>query len=265
MLLKGIFILDLIIITDPTVKMAVERAKTGIKGLDELIEGGIPKGRTILVTGGSGTGKTILGMQFIYNGAKSGEPGVYLTMEEKPSNIRKEMKEFGMDVSKMEKDGKIALVDASLVRLGLESDEKFTLSPESFDVNHLIQNLIMTARNINAKRVVIDALPSLDVLLNSDNNKVRNSIIELNYLLQENDLTSILLDEIPSGKESYSRHGVEEFVVDGLIILSKVEALDKRSIAIAKMRQTDHELKPQTLKIETGKGIVIEGGSRSPI
>jgi KaiC/GvpD/RAD55 family RecA-like ATPase len=238
--------------------MAVDRAKTGISGLDELLEGGIPRGRTVLLAGGSGCGKSTFAMQFLYEGAKLGEPGVYLTLEEKPNNLRNEMKEFGMDIPKMEKDGKMAIIDASLVRLGLESDEKFTLSPESFDINHLIQNLIMTARNIGAKRVVVDALPSLDVLLEGDNNKVRNAIIELNYLLQENNMTSILLDEVPSGQDAYSRHDVEEFVVDGVIVLSKVEALDKRSILISKMRQTKHELKPQSMKIEKDKGIVVE-------
>jgi KaiC/GvpD/RAD55 family RecA-like ATPase len=238
--------------------MTVDRAKTGIEGLDELLEGGIPKGRTVLVTGASGTGKSTFAMQFLYNGALGGEPGVYLTLEEKPENIRNEMKEFGMEVAKMEKEGKLAIIDASLVRLGLESDEKFTLSPESFDINHLIQNLVMTCRNVGAKRVVIDALPSLDVLLDNNTNKVRNAIIELNYLLQENNMTSILLDEVPSGKETYSRHDVEEFVVDGVIVLSKVEALDKRSILISKMRRTNHELKPQNLDIVKAKGIVVE-------
>jgi KaiC/GvpD/RAD55 family RecA-like ATPase len=242
--------------------MAVERAKTGNKGFDELVGGGLPRGRTILLAGGSGTGKTIFATQFLYNGAQMGEPGVHLTLEEKPGNIRNEMKEFGMDLAKMEKADKLAMIDASLVRLGLESDEKFTLSPENFDINHLVQNLIMTARNIGAKRVVIDALPSLDVLLDGDIAKIRNAVIELNYLLQENGLTSILLDEIPSGKDSYSRHDVEEFVVDGVIVLNKVEALDKRSIAIMKMRQTNHELKPQTMSINHGDGIIIEGESQ---
>jgi len=170
------------------------------------------------------------------------------------------MLEFGMDVAKLEKEGKVAMIDASLVRLGLESDEKFTLSPESFDVNHLIQNLIMTARNIGAKRVVVDALPSLDVLLDGDSSKVRNSIIELNYLLQENNLTTILLDEMPSGHESYSRHGVEEFVVDGVIILTleSLGAQSSRTLTIRKMRNTKHSEAINSFEIQTGKGIVIE-------
>ena len=71
--------------------MTVERAKTGIPGFDELVGGGIPRGRTVLLAGGSGTGKTIFGTQFLYNGALMGENGLYLTLEEKPKNIRREM------------------------------------------------------------------------------------------------------------------------------------------------------------------------------
>jgi KaiC/GvpD/RAD55 family RecA-like ATPase len=237
--------------------MPADKAATGIKGFDELVGGGLPRGRTILLTGSGGTGKTIFGMQFLYNGVLNGEPGVYLTLEENPENIRQEMAVFGMDIPKAEKTGKLAIIDASLIRLGLESDEKFTLSPENFDINHLLQNLLVTVRAIGAKRVVIDALPSLDVLLDGDLSKIRNAIIEINYLLQANGLTTICLDENPSGTESYSRHGVEEFVVDGVIILSKIEALDKRSMNIAKMRMTKHELKPIDFDIVAGAGIVL--------
>ena len=241
--------------------MTVERAKTGIPGFDELVGRGIPRGRTVLLAGGSGTGKTIFGTQFLYNGALMGENGLYLTLEEKPKNIRREMAEFGMDIPRMEKEGKMAIIDASLVRLGLESDEKYTMPPESFDVNHLVQTLIMTAKNVGAKRVVVDALPSLDVLLNNDAIKVRTAIIELNYLLQEHGLTTLLLDEMPSGHETYSRHGVEEFVVDGVIVL-QLESLgsqSSRTLTIRKMRHTKHSEAINSFEIVSGKGIVIEG------
>ncbi len=241
----------------------VDRAKTGIKGFDELVGGGIPRGRTILLAGGSGTGKTIFSMQFLCNGAKLGEPGIYLTLEEKPKNLRAEMLEFGMDVAAYEKAKKIAIIDASLVRLGLESDEIFTISPESFDINHLLQNLIMTAKNIGARRVVIDALPALDVLVDGNITKVRNAIIELNYLLQEHGLTTILLDEMPSGAEGYSRHGVEEFVVDGVVVLTleSLGAQSTRTITIRKMRHTKHSEAINSFEIVSGKGIVVESQS----
>jgi len=241
-------------------KTAEDRVKTGIPGLDKLIEGGFPRGRTILLAGGTGTGKSIFAMQYIYNGAKIGEPGVYLTLEEKPKNLREEMAKLGMDIAAMEKTGKMAIVDASLVRLGLESDEKFTLSPESFDINHLIQNLIMTAKNIGAKRAVIDALPSLDILLDEDKHKVRNAIIELNYLLQENGLTALLLAETPTDGGRISRHGVEEFVVDGVIKL-QLEALGSqstRTLLIKKMRLTKHSETINSIEIQSGKGINIQ-------
>jgi len=240
--------------------MVVERVKTGIPGFDALVGGGIPRGRTVLLAGGSGTGKTIFATSFLYSGAQMGEPGIYLTLEEKPNNIRREMLEFGMDLAALEKTGKLAIIDASLVRLGLESDEKFTLAPENFDINHLIQNLVMTCKNMGAKRVVIDALPALDVLLNDDAGKVRNAIIELNYLLQENNLTTILLDEMASGVNSYSRHGVEEFVVDGVIVLQleSLGAQSSRTLIIKKMRQTKHNEAINSFEIVGGKGIVIE-------
>ena len=238
----------------------VERAQTGIPGLDDLVEGGFPRGRTILLTGPTGTGKTIFGMQFLHHGASIAEPGILLTLEEKPKHLRQEMKQLGMDILSMEKEGKLAIIDASLVRLGLESDEKFTLSPESFDINHLIQNLIMTARNMGAKRVVVDALPSLDILLDNDKQKIRNAIIEMNYLLQENNLTSILLSEIPAGGQNYSPHGVEEFVSDGVITvhLESLGAQSSRTLIIHKMRLTNHNEAINSFEIVPGKGIVVE-------
>ncbi|MBN2518506.1 MAG: AAA family ATPase [Candidatus Altiarchaeota archaeon] len=237
----------------------VEKAKSGIPGLDELLEGGFPRGRTILLSGTTGTGKTIFGMQFLHYGATLGEPGIYLTLEEKPKNLRAEMKEMGMDISKFEKEGKIAIIDASLVRLGLESDEKFTLSPETFDINHLIQNVIMTARNMGAKRVVVDALPSLDILLDNDKHKIRNAIIEMNYLFQENELTTILLSEIPVGGQSFAPHGVEEYVVDGVITLhlESLGAQSSRTLIIHKMRLTKHNEAINSFEIVSGKGISV--------
>ncbi|MGQ4872254.1 MAG: ATPase domain-containing protein, partial [Candidatus Thorarchaeota archaeon] len=92
----------------------IERVKTGIPGLDELIEGGFPKGDTILVAGKAGTGKSILATQFLYRGAVDyGEPGVLVTLEEPPRLIKRNMMRFGMDLEKLEREGMLAIVDLS--------------------------------------------------------------------------------------------------------------------------------------------------------
>jgi KaiC/GvpD/RAD55 family RecA-like ATPase len=238
----------------------MNRVPTGISGFDDLVSGGFPEGRSILLSGSAGTGKTIFALQFLCNGAMKGEPGVLLTLEESPASIREAIKQFGYDVAALEKANKVAIIDASLVRLGLESEEKFTLSPENFNVNHLIAKVIQVARNINAKRVVIDALPSLDMLMGGDKDKVRAAILEVNYLLQANDLTSVLISEIPSGVETFSPHGVEEYVVDGVIVLSleSLGAQSTRTLIIKKMRLTKHSESINSFEIVGNKGITVE-------
>ena len=92
----------------------IDRVKTGIPGLDELIEGGLPRGDTILIAGKAGTGKSILATQFIYKGAIDyDEPGVFVTLEEPPHLIKRNMLRFGMDLDALINEGKMSLVDLS--------------------------------------------------------------------------------------------------------------------------------------------------------
>jgi len=243
----------------------MKRVSSGVPGLDELIQGGFPEGRSILLVGGPGTGKTILSTQFLYKGALKGEPGIFLTLEERPSNLRREMSLLGMDIPKMEKKGLISIIDASLIRLGQRSDEHFVLAPDKFDIKHIIATIINTSRQTGAVRLVIDALPSLDILLKGDKEKIRNAIIEMNYLFQANDLTTLLLSEATGNSpNNYSIYGVEEYVVvDGIIHLgiTTMGGLNERRLTIAKMRETKHTLDP--IKMEIGsKGIILETKNR---
>jgi len=192
----------------------MERTITGIHGLDPLLEGGFPNGRTVLVSGSPGTGKTTFGLQFLCEGALKGEAGVVLTLEEDPAIWREDMKNYGYDLKMLEDANKIAIIDASLVRLGLESDEKYVLSPEEFDLNHLLINVIKTARKIGAKRAVIDNLPALDMIIDEEK-AIRKNILKMNYLFKANSLTTLMLSEIPEGSSQYSKHGVAEYVADG--------------------------------------------------
>jgi len=90
----------------------MERIKTGIPGMDELLYGGIPKRNVVLLSGGPGTGKTIFSQQYVYYGLTRGEPGVYVALEEHPVQIRKNMSVLGWDVREYEKQGLFAIVDA---------------------------------------------------------------------------------------------------------------------------------------------------------
>jgi len=237
----------------------MERTTTGIPGLDGLLEGGFPSGRTFLVSGSPGTGKTTLALQYLYKGAMNGEPGVVLSLEEEPRLWREDMEQYGFDLTSLEKSGKLAVIDASLVKLGLESDEKFVLSPEEFDLNHMLINVIRIARKIGAKRAVVDSLPSLDILFENQKD-IRSNILKMNYLFKANGLTTLLLSEIEEGSKNYSRYGVEEYITDGVITLHYVSlgAQSGRSLIIRKMRGTKHSEDIHPIEFVEGKGMVVK-------
>lgn len=137
----------------------IERVKTGVPGLDELVEGGFPKGDTILVAGKAGTGKSTLAIQFLYNGAEQyGETGVLVTLEEPPRLIKRNMMNFGMDLAKMEKERKLVIVDLS------PSKEVTPVTMgefPSFDLSGLEAIIMSHVKKLKATRVVIDTLSIL--------------------------------------------------------------------------------------------------------
>jgi KaiC/GvpD/RAD55 family RecA-like ATPase len=98
--------------------MPIERVRTYIQGFDEIVNGGIPKRNVVLLSGGPGTGKSIFGYQFLYNGLKRGEPGVLVALEEHPVQVRVSMSQFGWDVTEYEKEGTFAIVDAFTAGIG---------------------------------------------------------------------------------------------------------------------------------------------------
>ncbi len=238
-----------------------ERVKTGIKGLDELIEGGLPKSSSILLSGEAGTGKTIFSLQYIYSGAKDyGEAGIYVTFEEKPEELRREALQFGWDLKKYESKKKIVILDAASLRVGVPSDEDFYMKSD-VDLKSLLSKLYEIAMDIDAKRIVIDSLPAF--FFSEDSEKMRDDIYMMGRVLAETKATSILITEIING-QGYSRFGYEEFITRGVITLHLVEGEKamprmseyKRSIFIRKMRETNHKIKQYPFSI-TNDGIVV--------
>ena len=207
--------------------------KTGIQELDTLLNGGLPEGHVVLLSGNAGTGKTVLSMQWLFNGAKKfKENGLYITLTE-PVNIAiKNTKTLGFFDQEILNSGQIIFTDLRASANLFELSGKELSVEDTNKIADTIFNLVMEKK---AKRVVIDSITAIVYLLR-DTDLVRYFIFRLGAMLSKLDCTTILTSE--AAGESVSAYGVEEFISDGIIKLhrniSKNEV--KRSIQIVKMR-----------------------------
>ncbi len=236
----------------------LERVPTGIPGLDKLIEGGFPQGRTMLLAGGTGTGKTLLSLQFLYEGAKKyKEPGLYVTLDERPELIRQDVSRFGWELDKMEQQNMLHLIDASAAKIGIPSKEQFALPETGFDLDKLLLEILRATKKVGAKRVVVDSLQALGLKF-EEPNEARKAVLKLSYLLSKMGTTSILTSEVAEGDKRFGTYGVEEYVVDGVISLRYLEvgARTNRLLTVRKMRATKHSEYLHPLEF-TEKGIIV--------
>jgi circadian clock protein KaiC len=227
----------------------VEKIDTGIAGFDEIAHGGIPKGRTTLVSGTSGSGKTIFGMQFLMGGLVDGEPGVFVTFEETPKDIARNMKGFGWDLDKWAKQGKFIFVDASPTQ-----DE--TIEVGEFDLGAFLARILHAIKKVNANRVVIDSISALFPRY-SDQAIIRRELYRIASHLKKEGVTTVLtaervMEESGQGGQ-VGRFGVEEFVSDNVILLHNyldaVRGDRHRSVEILKFRGTSHETQDTPLLV----------------
>lgn len=234
----------------------LERAPTGIPGFDELCEGGLPRNQTYLVAGTSGAGKTIFGLQYIYDGiTKYGENGIYIAMEERPEQIRENVKQFGWDFKALEDEGKLAIVDACSTKLGIPSHEKY-IDVRPFDLRSMLDQIMAVQEDIDAKRAVVDGATSIGFHLQNPL-KIRIELLKLSTTLEVLELTSLMTCEIIDDNVT-SRFGVESFVTEGTILMSykRMDAVRVRGIELLKMRGTNHSQRIHPYEITTN-GIVI--------
>jgi circadian clock protein KaiC len=218
----------------------MEQVTTGIKGLDILLRGGLPKGSTTLVSGTPGSGKTILSMQFLVNGyLQAKEKGFYISLEEDVDRMENYMsKAFGWPIRELRKKGNLIML-----RSDVYDFEKF-------------KDLIETTVEKNGiERVVIDPITVISLFFEKPL-EIRRSLLELDRMLKKLNCTSLLTCEIPEGTNAISSFGIEEFTSDGIIILTyKIGA--PRGIVIRKMRLVDHDKEIHPFEIKEGKGIVV--------
>ncbi len=216
------------------------RVSTGIPGLDELIEGGLEEGNITLITGGTGTGKSTLCMQFIYNGiTKFNEKGVYITTEENALNIKRQSAKFKWNIEAFEKEGSLVLIEM-----------------EPFDIDTISDRLTEIVEKMDAKRIVVDSVSMFEMYI-QDPFKIRKTLFKILQRVRELNRVCLVTAEIPEDSKGLSREGVIEFMVDGVILLKYLGiAKYKRSLAIRKMRMTDHSSDIHPFEI-TSEGIEV--------
>ncbi|MEM7818505.1 MAG: ATPase domain-containing protein [Candidatus Aenigmatarchaeota archaeon] len=231
----------------------IERIPTGIPGLDELIEGGIPKGFQILVAGEAGAGKTIFSCQFAYNKAKEGLKTYYMTIEESEKSIIKGMSRFtwGKEFEDFVKSEHIII--ERMVPLSIEDITRKVLSAyDKYKFKIFILDTL-TAAAMGWKE--LQDLP-----------KLRRNIFSLIDILRQYEITSLMLSEIEEGSDKIFRYGFEGFLADGVFLLRRFEYAKKLiEFVILKMRYVNHSREINDVEInENGirikpkeKGVII--------
>ncbi len=237
-----------------TAIIMVERVKTGIPGLDDILNGGIPKRNIVLLSGGPGTGKTILASQFLWNGLQLGEPGIYVALEEHPVQVRINMKNFGWDVRQYEQEGKFAVIDAFTGGVGEAAKREKYVVKDTDSIEELIDVLRTAIREINAQRVVVDSVSTLYLLKPSI---ARNVVLQLKKVLSGMGTTSLLVSQVSVTERGFGGPGVEH-AADGIVRLDldEIDGELVRSIIVWKMRGTSHSMKRHIMEI-TDKGVVV--------
>ncbi|MEM2900013.1 MAG: ATPase domain-containing protein [Thermoplasmata archaeon] len=217
----------------------MDRIKTGIPGLDEILGGGFTKRSVNLISGRAGTGKTIFALDYIFNGARLGEKGLFITFEETIENLFYHVGQNRAKEMRKHMD-RIFVTDVASLRLK-ESEGKELISP-----NLLRDTIKSIVPHYGVTRVAIDSISAISSMVLPQD--FRNLFFSLANLLKELNVTSVITTEIPDGKE-VSRCEIEEFIADSIIRLSRHEC--ERTITIEKMRGTNITPLPQLMYISS--------------
>ena len=197
----------------------MDRVSTGVPGLDKLIHGGYPKGSSVLISGGTGTGKTTFSLQYLWDGLQKGESCVFISLEETTQEIKNDALGFGWDLEPYIKSGKFTIVERNVFE---------NPNIDFFEID-----------KVKAKRVIIDSISILSLVI-EDKASMRSKLQEMIKSLKARDTTVLLISErVGAG---LSRLDIEEFVADGVVVLdfTPVGPQAGRNLFIRKMRCTNH-------------------------
>ena len=226
----------------------MDRVATGISGLDEMLNGGIPARRHVALYGGPGCGKTSFAFEYIYRGAKAGENGLYISLEETKDDIIENMKNtFPLlnDVSDLIKAKKMQVI-----------------KPDKIDMEGIAETIENNISDKDVRRVVIDSGTMIKISFAKEI-EYRQTLFEFFSLLRNMDCTSLTTLEATTSKKEEIVYDIEHFVMDGIINLYNLDRGDRRirALEIFKMRGTDHSRDLVPFKV-TPSGIKVYIGEK---
>ena len=222
------------------------KAPTGIRGLDEITRGGLPQGRSTLVTGGTGCGKTLLALQFLVAGARDyGEPGVLVTFEESAEEVAANVASLGFDLDGLQRDGLLAVY-------AFRAEQTDVVGTGAFDFSPLFLLLDDALTRIGAWRVVLDTIEALFGAF-EEQTVVRAELVRLFRWLKDRAVTAIVTGERGDG-DALTRHGIEEYVSDCVIALDHriQNEVSTRWLRVVKYRGSAHRTNEYPFLITAG-------------
>jgi len=214
-------------------RIELPKSPTGIQGLDEITLGGLPKGRTTLVVGRAGSGKTLFGIEFLVHGALDfGEPGVFVSFEETPGDLVSNVASLGYDLNDLQERNLLAIDHVEVSRSDL-------IETGEFDLEALFIRLGYAIDSIGAKRVVLDTIESLFSGL-TNTGILRAELRRLFFWLKDRGVTAVVTGE--SGEATMTRHGLEEYISDCVILLDHRvdDQISTRRLRVVKYRGSVH-------------------------
>lgn len=214
-------------------KNIFQKVPTGISGLDEITNGGFPKGRPILICGSAGCGKTLFAMQFLVKGiTEYNEPGVFMSFEEPSDDLTQNVSSLGFDLEKLKAENKLRVDYVRIERSEIEETGEYDLDGLFVRLNYAIDT-------IGAKRVVLDTIETLFSGI-SNTALLRSEIRRLFQWLKEKGVTAIITGE--RGENTLTRQGLEEYVSDCVILLDfrVIDQIATRRLRIVKYRGSTH-------------------------
>ncbi len=221
------------------------KSPTGIRGLDEITLGGLPEGRTTLVVGKAGSGKTLFGMEFLVHGALDfGEPGVFVSFEETPGDLVENVASLGYDLNDLQERNLLAIDHVEVSRSDI-------IETGEFDLEGLFIRLNYAIDSIGAKRVVLDTIESLFSGI-ANTGILRAELRRLFFWLKDKGVTAVVTGE--SGETTMTRHGLEEYISDCVILLDHRvdDQISTRRLRVVKYRGSVHGTNEYPFLIDEG-------------